>query len=112
VWFYANLKNWIQIHRRNKKMKIPKSKMVTIEVPIGVFSALKQTTEEFAISLRIAAAVKWYERGMVSQGKAAEIAGLCREDFIMALGQFELSPFQYSAKEVLREAGYETELGI
>ncbi len=93
-------------------MEIQKSKTIKIEIPIGVFSALKQTTDELAQSLRMAAAVKWYERGMVSQGKAAEIAGLCREDFIMALGQFDISPFQYSAKEVLREAGYETELGI
>jgi len=93
-------------------MEIPTSKTIKIEVPISVFSALKQTTEEFAQSLRIAAAVKWYERGMISQGKAAEIAGLCREDFIMALGQFDISPFQYSAEEILKEAGYETDLGI
>ena len=93
-------------------MEIQKSKTIKIEMPIGVFSALKQTTDEFAISLRIAAAVKWYERGTVSQGKAAEIAGLCREDFIMALGKFDISPFQYSAEEVVKEAGYETELAI
>ncbi|MEN8220083.1 MAG: UPF0175 family protein [Pseudomonadota bacterium] len=84
------------------------SKTVKIEIPIGVFSVLQQTTEEFAMSMRIAAAVKWYEKGMVSQEKAAEIAGLCREDFIMALTQFDISPFQYSAKEILQEAGYET----
>jgi predicted HTH domain antitoxin len=84
------------------------SKTVKIEIPIGVFSVLQQTTEEFAMSMRIAAAVKWYEKGIVSQEKAAEIAGLCREDFIMALTQFDISPFQYSAKEILQEAGYET----
>ncbi|RKZ78423.1 MAG: UPF0175 family protein [Candidatus Parabeggiatoa sp. nov. 1] len=91
-------------------MKAQKSHKIMIEMPIDVFSALKQTQTEFAQSLRIAAAVKWYEVGMVSQGKATEIAGLCREDFIMALGQFGVSPFQYSAEDVLREAGYETEL--
>jgi predicted HTH domain antitoxin len=89
-------------------MKPQTSKTVKIEIPIGVFSVLQQTTEEFAMSMRIAAAVKWYEKGMVSQEKAAEIAGLCREDFIMALTQFDISPFQYSAKEILQEAGYET----
>ncbi len=93
-------------------MEIQKTKTIMIEIPIGVFSVLKQTTDEFAQSLRIAAAVKWYERGMISQGKAAEIAGLCREDFIIALGQFDISPFQCSAEEVLREAGYETKLGV
>jgi predicted HTH domain antitoxin len=94
-----------------KKMNI-KNKKIAFEIPIGVFSVFKQTTDEFAQSLRIAAAVKWYEKGMVSQGKASEIAGLCREDFIMALGQFDISPFQYPPEEILKEAGYETELGI
>ncbi|KHD07056.1 hypothetical protein PN36_14805 [Candidatus Thiomargarita nelsonii] len=43
-------------------------------------------------SKTVKAAVMWYEKGMVSQEKAAEIAGLCREDFIMALTQFDISP--------------------
>jgi len=89
-------------------MNTQKSKTVSMEIPIGAFTALRQTTDEFAKSMRIAAAVKWYERGMISQEKAAEIAGLCREDFLVTLSRFEVSPFQYTAKEVLREAGYDT----
>jgi len=88
-------------------MKISKTKTLVMEIPIGAFSALKQTTEEFAKNMRLAAAVKWYEKGMISQEKAAEIAGLCREDFLMTLAQFDVSPFQYSAEEILREAGYD-----
>jgi len=88
-------------------MKPEINKTVKIEIPIGVFSVLKQTPEEFAMSMRIAAAVLWYEQGKVSQAKASEIAGLCREDFIMALKEFNVSPFQYSAKEILQEAGYD-----
>jgi len=45
---------------------------------------------------------------MISQEKASEIAGLCREDFIMSLAKFGVSPFQYSYEEVMREAGYDT----
>ena len=45
--------------------------------------------------------------GVVSQEKAAEIAGMNREDFLLKLSRFKVSPFQYSAEEVLREAGYE-----
>ena len=45
--------------------------------------------------------------GIVSQEKASEIAGLGREDFLMELSKFNVSPFQYSAEEVLQEAGYE-----
>ncbi|MCP4695980.1 MAG: UPF0175 family protein [Gammaproteobacteria bacterium] len=92
-------------------MKTLEYKTISLEIPLDIFSALRQTPDEFAGNLRIAAAVKWYENGLVSQGKAAEIAGLCREDFIVALGKFDVSPFQYSAKEVLREAGYDTNLG-
>ena len=53
--------------------------------------------------MRIAAAVKWYELEQISQGRAAEIAGLSRGEFITALQQYKVSPFQYSAEEVLKD---------
>lgn len=83
------------------------SRKITLSFPLSVFSALKKTPDEFSKDMRLAAAVKWYEVGILSQEKAAEIANMCREDFLMALSKFDVSPFQYSAKEVLHEAGYE-----
>jgi predicted HTH domain antitoxin len=83
------------------------SRRIVLELPLGVFSALRKTPEEFSNELRLAAAVKWYEMGMLSQERAAETAGLCREDFLMALNRFNVSPFQYSAREALGEAGYD-----
>ncbi len=74
-----------------------RTRRLSIEIPISVFSALRQTADEFTQNMRLAAAVKWYE-----------IAGLCREDFIMSLAKFGVSPFQYSYEEVMREAGYDT----
>ena len=53
--------------------------------------------------MRIAAAVKWYEVGALSQGKAAEIAGVSRAEFIDALSRFKVSPFQYTAEELAEE---------
>ena len=50
-----------------------------IDMPEAAFSALRQDPDGFARELRLAAAVKWYELGMISQGRAAEIAGLSRE---------------------------------
>jgi hypothetical protein len=41
--------------------------------------------------------------GMVSQEKAAEIAGLTRADFILALGRFCVSPFQSTADEIMED---------
>lgn len=74
-----------------------------IEVPDTVFSALRESPEGFAREMRLAAAVKWYEVSRVSQGKAAEIAGLSREEFIDALGQFGVSPFQVTPNDLDRD---------
>jgi predicted HTH domain antitoxin len=41
--------------------------------------------------------------GYISQGKAAEIAGLTRADFINALSRFKVSPFQYTPEELRSE---------
>jgi predicted HTH domain antitoxin len=77
---------------------------ITFEVPEGVLAALHQTQREFTNELRLAAAVKWYEQGALSQGRAAEIAGLSRAEFIDALGRFGVSPFQASVDELVTEA--------
>jgi len=74
-----------------------------LDMPEGVFSAVRKSPSEFAAEMRLAAAVKWYELGIVSQEKAAEIAGLGRADFIFSLARFKVSPFQYTADEIEEE---------
>ena len=66
-------------------------KTVSMQLPETVFSALRKTLDEFVKEMRIAAAIKWYELGEVSQGKAAEMAGLTRAEFINALSRFKVS---------------------
>ena len=83
------------------------TKRITMELSVGALTAMHQTSEEFIESLRLTAAVKWYEMGILSQEKAAEVAGLPREDFLLSLIKYNISPFQYTAKEILKEAGYE-----
>jgi predicted HTH domain antitoxin len=80
---------------------------VTIELPEEVFSALRSTPEDFVKEMRLASAVKWYELGMISQGKAAELAGISREAFINSLARFNVSPFQVTADELNEELARE-----
>ena len=76
---------------------------VSLEIPTTAFAALGESPDEFVNEMRIAAAVKWYELGKLSQGKAAEVAGLSRSAFIQALSRFKVSPIQYNEKELVEE---------
>jgi len=78
-----------------------------LDIPEGAFSALRKNPSEFADELKLAASVKWYEMGIISQEKAAEIAGLSRAEFIFSLGKFGVSPFQYTIQEIKEELSRE-----
>ena len=79
------------------------SVQLSFEVKREIFAALRQDPAHFVPELRLAAAVKWYELGIVSQSKAAEIAGLSRSAFLSELSRYQVTPFQYDADEVTRE---------
>jgi predicted HTH domain antitoxin len=76
---------------------------IAIEFPETVFSALRRPPKEFVQEMRLAAAVKWYELQLISQAKAAEIAGINRHAFLKALSRFNVSPFQLTPEELLDE---------
>ena len=79
-------------------------KTLTLEVPDEVLVALQEDPESFAREFKLAAAVKWYELGKMSQDKAAELADLSRAEFLVELGRYQVSAFQETADEVIESA--------
>ena len=77
------------------------SQVIEIELPDELPSALQRNAADLGAELRLAAAVKWYELGLLSQGKAAEVAGLSRAGFINELARFSVSPFQETSEDIL-----------
>ena len=76
---------------------------LSFEINRDSLSALHKDPEHFLPEMRLAAAVKWYELGLLSQSKAAEVAGISRSEFLASLSRFRVSPFQYGADEIADE---------
>ena len=81
--------------------------MATIELvmPDEEFSAIRRSPAEFADEMRLAAAIHWYSRGLISQERAAAIAALDRTDFILALARESVDAFAVDLESIRREFG-------
>jgi predicted HTH domain antitoxin len=65
-----------------------------------VLFSLKETRKTVARALCIAAAVKLYELGKLSSGRAAQLAGMSRGEFLSVLGRYQVLPFSMTTEEL------------
>jgi len=76
---------------------------ITMMLDEDVLSALRRSPDEFANEMRLAAAIHWYKRGGISQEKAAQVAGLDRTDFLLALSREAEDAFVVDFADLDRE---------
>ncbi len=72
---------------------------VTLDLPDVVIDGSGGSPQELARAVCVAAAVHWYSRGELSQGKAAEVAGMTRAQFIQELARQRVDVFQVDAAD-------------
>ncbi len=76
---------------------------ITLEVPEEVLISLKETSKEFSRDLLMLAAVKLYQMGKLSSGRAAQLAGINRVSFLQSLSKYEVPIFDLTAEELQRD---------
>ncbi len=76
---------------------------ISFEFKSSTFAALHLAPDEFAHEMQIAASVQWYVQGIVSQGKAAEFAGLTRADFLDELYRRKIPACQMTPEDLADE---------
>lgn len=76
---------------------------LAVSVPDNLFGNLRKSPHELVKELRIAAAIHWYQQGLISMGRAAETAGMDRPQFLAELARRRIDVFVVDEEDLERE---------
>jgi len=87
---------------------ITNTRQLTIQIPEIILLIEKTDEVAFAKELCLLAAVKLYELGRLSSGRAAELAGLSRVEFLLTLSRYKVFPLTAELQELDSLKGEQT----
>jgi len=76
---------------------------VTVVVPDASLEVLGEDAAKFGREMLVAAVLRWFEEGRLSQGQAAEMLGLTRGEFFDVLYEHRISPVQMSVEDLEKD---------
>ena len=76
---------------------------LTLKIPSDVPALLKMSEADFAREAQVLLAVKLFELGKLTSGKAAELAGMSRTAFLYDLSRYNVSAINLQAEEIEHE---------
>ncbi len=76
------------------------TRQVVLDIPEKVLLAEKTDEVAFAREVRVLAAVKLYELGRLSSGRAADLAGMPRVEFLLTLGRYQVFPLEAELRDL------------
>jgi len=73
---------------------------LSLNYPDDLEAAVRLTPEEMAAQIRLMAALKMFELGKLSSGKAAKLAGMTRVEFLEMCGRYQVPVYNYRPEEL------------
>jgi predicted HTH domain antitoxin len=79
---------------------------ITIDIPDELAATLRRTPEELQYDLRLRALAGLVERGLLSTGRAAELARVSRREFLDWCGRWHLRIHHWEEADVADDLAY------
>jgi predicted HTH domain antitoxin len=76
---------------------------IVLEIPDEILISLKETPSEFSKDILMLAAVKLYQMGKLSSGRAAMLAGIPRVSFLQSLSRYGVPIFDLTSEELRQD---------
>ncbi len=99
----SSIKRLYLIKTQKRAEKIMTTEHFELELPEGFEKAVQLTQEEMKAHIRLMAALKMFELGKISSGKAADLAGMTRGEFLETCSRYSVSVFNYPPEEIENE---------